>query len=133
MHVEIFTICDAATVSTGKLNILGAFDTLSSATFPTRHDNCTIACRLRGDSEEEAAMRLEMRIIDPDGHDVIDPVINEIQGRGGLQHHLWHIHGFEIPQPGTFFVDLLVDGVLLSRLPVFILQIPLSGGQPHLS
>lgn len=133
MHVEIFTICDAATVSAGKLNLLGAFDTLSSSAFPTRHDNCTIACRLRGDSDEVLPMRLEIRIIDPDGRDVIDPLINDLQSSGGLQHHLWHIHGFAIPQPGTFFVDLLVDGRLLSRLPVFVLQIPQNGGQPHLS
>ncbi|MDB6135363.1 MAG: hypothetical protein JWM59_3606 [Verrucomicrobiales bacterium] len=133
MNVEIFAICDAATVSSGKLNILGAFDTVSAASFPTRHENCTIACRLRGEVEErESAMRLEMRIIDPDGRAVIEPVSNEIQDRGGLQHHLWHIHGFEIPQPGTFFVDLLVDGRLLSRLPVHILKIPQSG-LPHLS
>lgn len=132
MHVEVFAICDAATVSGGKLNLLGAFDSLSAVSFPTQHDNCTIACRLRGDMDESAAMRLEMRIIDPDGHDVIQPVINEIQGSGGLQHHLWHIHGFEIQRPGTFFVDLLVDGQLLSRLPVFIMQIP-QNGPPHLS
>jgi hypothetical protein len=48
MHVEIFALCDAATVDgAGKLNILGSFDRLSAASEPIVHMQCALALKLR--------------------------------------------------------------------------------------
>jgi hypothetical protein len=122
MNVEVFTICDAATTTAGKLNILGSFDTISAEQFPVTHAECVVACRLRTEDADPPTMQLEMRIIDPDGRDVIPPVIGEISGQPGLQHHLWRLHGFLLPRPGTFYVDLMVNGSLLNRLPLYVRQ-----------
>ena len=44
MKVEIFTLCDAATVdAAGKLNVLGSFDRLNAATAPVVHPQCALA------------------------------------------------------------------------------------------
>lgn len=120
MNVEIFTLCDAATVDRGKLNLLGSFDTLSASTFPSTHTDCVVACKMRTDETDPPHLKLQMRIIDPDGKDVIPPVENSMQGGAGLHHHLWHIRGFPLPKPGTFYVDLLVNGRLLGRNPLFV-------------
>ena len=123
MNVEIFTLCDAATVDTGKLNILGSFDTLSSTSFPSSHSDCVIVCKMRTDDIDPGPMTLEMHIIDPDGKDVIPPIQNQLKGGAGLHHHLWHIRGFPLPKPGTFYVDLLVNGQLLGRNPLFVKRV----------
>ena len=41
MRLEIFTLCDAATDSVGKLNILGSFDTLWAREAPVSHPAVT--------------------------------------------------------------------------------------------
>jgi len=43
MNIETFLLCDAATDSMGKLNILGAFDTIGSPNFPLIHPQCSVA------------------------------------------------------------------------------------------
>ena len=126
MTFEIFTLCDAATVQGGKMNVLGSFDTLSAEGFPTNHTDCVVACRMRTTTEDEGPVEIEMHIIDPDGKDVIPPVSNRLEGGSHLHHHLWHIRGFPLPKPGTFFVDLIANGVLLCRNPLFVKKLPSS-------
>ncbi len=52
MQTAIFTLCDAATVAGGKLNILGSFDTIGADFFPCNHSLCAVACKLRFDVGE---------------------------------------------------------------------------------
>ncbi|MGY8641338.1 MAG: DUF6941 family protein [Verrucomicrobiales bacterium] len=52
MQVEIFTLCDAATVCSGKLNIPGTFDRLSFAKFPNESGAFAIATKVRCEPEE---------------------------------------------------------------------------------
>lgn len=121
MNLEIFTLCDAATVQDGKMNILGSFDTLSAARFPSNHASCVIACKLRTtEFEDEHPLDMEMHIIDPDGQSVVPPTKCRIQGGDGLHQHLWHFREFPLPMPGTFFIDLLVNGELVARNPLFV-------------
>src|SRR5439155_356479 len=60
MQAEIFTLCDAATVTGGKLNILGSFDTIGAHTFPCNHPLCAVACKLRFDVGEEGGGELPL-------------------------------------------------------------------------
>ena len=47
MNIEVFSLCDAATVDVaGKLNVLGAFDTIGTGSMPTVYPQCaTLAAR----------------------------------------------------------------------------------------
>src|SRR5437867_653065 len=68
MKVEIFTLCDAATVDVaGKLNILGSFDRLNAAAAPIVHPQCALAIKLRFQRIEEGQRRLRVAFIDQDG------------------------------------------------------------------
>ena len=43
MNIEVFSLCDAATNDRGKLNILGAFDTIGLVKLPGVHLQCSVA------------------------------------------------------------------------------------------
>lgn len=120
MNLEVFTLCDAATVDRGKLNILGSFDTLSATSFPARHNHCSVVCKIRTEEQDADPCLLEMHIIDPDGTDVIPPTRVNMPGGNRLHHHLWHIEGFPLPKPGTFYIDLLFNGDLVARNPLYV-------------
>ena len=45
MQVEMFSLCDAAAVEGGKLNILGAFDMIAAPKMPVVHPHCTVMFR----------------------------------------------------------------------------------------
>ena len=75
MRVEIFTLCDAATVdAAGKLNILGSFDRLNAATTPVVHPQCALAIKVRFQRIEEGQKRLRVTFIDQDGAAVMPSV-----------------------------------------------------------
>lgn len=127
MQIEIFTIADAATVSGGKLNLLGSFDQLIARTFPAHHDASVVVCKLRLEHEDSGDHALALHIIDPDGVDVIAPsntvFTSEIPDEGTGDHvHLWHILEFPLAKPGVFYIDAMVDGVLIARTPLHVVQ-----------
>jgi len=75
MHVEIFTLCDAATVdAAGKLNILGSFDNLSAANEPIVHMQCALALKLRFARIEEGQKKFRLAFVDSDGKAVMQPL-----------------------------------------------------------
>ena len=53
MDIQIAALCDAATDSHGKLNILGTFDTINAGQMPAVHPQCSIALRLVFSKMEE--------------------------------------------------------------------------------
>src|SRR5438046_9402802 len=75
MRVEIFTLCDAATVDAGgKLNILGSFDRLNAREAPVAHPQCSLAMKLRFERVEEGRKRIRIGFIDSDGAAVMPPL-----------------------------------------------------------
>ncbi len=127
MNIEIFTLCDAATVSGGKLNILGCFDTIGARAFPCQHPMCALAARMRFDVGEEGAHSFEFHFCDPDMRPVMKPVKQSISveipnERSQLHHHIWNILGFELKEPGEYYFELKVDGESRSRVPLYVLQ-----------
>lgn len=125
MQVEIFTIADAATISGGKLNMLGSFDHLGAPEFPASHSSCVVICKVRFDHQDSGNHLMSLRIIDPDGRDVIPPATAEfnvaVEMDASAHHtHLWHIRGFPLPRPGVFYIDAIVGGSLLARTPLTV-------------
>ena len=68
MDIEVFAICDAATESGGKLNILGAFDSLYGSKLPIVHPHCSIALRIRYSKIEEGQHTIRINFVDEDGY-----------------------------------------------------------------
>ncbi len=128
MNTSIFTIADAATISGGKLNMLGSFNQLSARGFPARHHDCVIICKLQLDHDDSGEHELSLHIIDPDGTDVLPPCRAKFSrsidfGSDAEHTHLWHIHGFPMPKPGTFYIDAMIDGSLIARTPLHVRKV----------
>ncbi len=120
MQIEMLTIAEAATSHGGHLNILGSFGAIYARTFPTRHESCCIVCKIQLVHEDSGEHELKISIIDPDGAPVMAPNINRFScdlGPHASRHHITilKINGFPVEKPGTFYIDALVDGELLSR------------------
>ncbi len=79
MQVEIFTLCDAATLQEGKLNILGTFDTIWVAEIPAVYPQCAVAMRLRFTRIEAGRHQIAVHVVDVDGQAIIPPLGGEIE------------------------------------------------------
>src|SRR6266705_1127225 len=69
MDVEILALCDAATESGNKINILGIFDEVKGEAEPLRV-HCSIGGRVRFDRAEAGRKQVNLRIRDDAGTEV---------------------------------------------------------------
>ena len=58
MDVQIAALCDSAVDYSGKLCLLGAFDSIYVQRFPAVHPHCSIALRLVFNQAEEGRHQL---------------------------------------------------------------------------
>ena len=126
MQLEVFTLCDAATDSFGKLNILGTFDTITVPAVPAIHRQCAIAIRMRFRRVEGSHHRLALTFVDEDGHDVLPPLNTEISVPFG-EHDLTravnfvlNMHHLQLKRFGEYAIELAIDGRLEASLPLYV-------------
>jgi len=134
MITELFALCDAATDYQGKLNILGAFDTVWARQMPTVHPLCAVAIRLRFTRTEEGGHKVRINIVNGDGKGVVKPIeasIN-IQFKDGAPSSLatnmiLNLQGLKFEEFGEYSIDLAIDGRHDISLPLYIYMIPEKG------
>jgi len=126
MRIEVFSLCDAATVHGGKLNMLGVFDTIWTRTIPTVHSQCAIALRIRFDAIEEGEHKVLVNFVDADGKHII-PSANGIikinfheKQRSGSANLIFNIQGLKIEKCGEYAIDLAIDDQSKASLPLFV-------------
>jgi hypothetical protein len=128
MVVEIFTICDAATISGGKLNILGSFDRLNAQSFPCRLSECAVAVKMRFEHTERGQRLVEIQFVDVAGNKIISQEIRVLvappEDRRHLQLHYTQFYNVQLNQPGEYHVELVVDGKKRARIPLFVVLVP---------
>ena len=128
MQVEIFSLCDAATADTGKLNILGAFDTIWATNTPAVHPQCSIALRIRFENIERGEHRVTVNFVDLDGRHIIPPANGTIninfpdQQRSGSANLILNIQMLQLQRFGEYAIDLAIDGRREASLPLFVMQ-----------
>ena len=83
MKIEVFALCDAATESHGKLNVIGTFDQLVAATLPVIHPACAVALRIRFDVHEAVEHCIRLRMVDPDGQPFMKEMEASVRPRFG--------------------------------------------------
>ena len=126
MEVEIFSVCDAATDSGGKLNILGAFDTLFAGKFPFAHPQCAIALRVRFSKHEAGEHKFDIRLIDADGRVVLPPLNADVrvaippEAQSSIVNMVLNIQGLRLERHGEYAVNLSVDGKPAASLPLLV-------------
>jgi hypothetical protein len=127
MKVEIFTLCDAATVDAGgKLNILGSFDRLNANQVPVTHPQCSLAIKLRFERMEEGHKRLRIGFVDSDGVAVMPTIdaATEVRFLGNDSMSTvslaLNIQQLKLPRFGEYSIDLAVDDRHEASIPLFV-------------
>ena len=129
MRVEVFSLCDAATVdASGKLNILGAFDTLWAGKVPVVHPQFAIALRVRFDQIERGEHKVTFNFVDFDGKHILPPATGIINvafqdaQRSGSANSILNIQMVKLETFGEYAIDLAIDGRKEASLPLFVMQ-----------
>ena len=130
MKVEVFALCDAATESQGKLNLLGTFDRLVAKQLPVVHPACAVAIRLRFDTMEVAAHQVRMIMVDTDGKTIFDGMHASIHPRipSGLSsvavNLIMQIQRLKFEAFGEYALHLEVDHQIVATLPLTVAKNP---------
>ena len=127
MYIEVFSLCDAATVDAGgKLNILGAFDTIGAPAMPVAYPHLAIALRIRFENIEQGEHRLVVNFVDVDGKHIV-PAMNSTvniifpdEQRSGSVNSVLNIQMLRFEKFGEYSIDLAIDGKKEASLPLYV-------------
>ena len=127
MNIEVFSLCDAATVDVaGKLNVLGAFDTIWTGKLPMVYPQCALALRIRFESIEKGEHRVAVNFVDLDGKPVIPAAQGSIniqfpdEQRSGSANLVLNLQMLKLESHGEYSIDLAMDGRKEASLPLFV-------------
>ena len=124
MNVQIAVLCDAATDDRGKLNLLGAFDTICSHQMPATHPQCAVALRVTFMPTDEGNHVLRLSIVDADGRGIMPqaevPVVVAIpdDSHFGTRNFIFNLQHLKFASPGLYSVDLTLDNGPVTSTPL---------------
>lgn len=133
MNVQVAVLCDAATDDNGKLNLLGAFDTIFTQQLPAVHPQCSIALRVTFDHQDEGTRGLRINFVDADGKSIMPgidiPVSVQLpeDSHFGTRNFIINIQQLKFESPGLYAIDLMLDSRAQASIP---LMVKLSPPQP---
>ena len=128
MEIDLAFLADAATVDvSGKLNILGIFDRISVSEFPASHPHLSLILRFSASLGEAGAHKMEIRLKDPDGTEMMR-MNGEFQvGPGSALSggqvrvpQVLNIERLVFPKAGRYAFDVALDGDHQVSIPLFI-------------
>src|SRR5690606_19220423 len=92
--------------------------------FPCVHPDCSLVARLRFDRTEEGHHSFRIGLIDGDGRNAGPWIEGDltVQIRSGSHsvatNLIVSIKNLQLSKPGTFYVDLIVDNHVKTRIPL---------------
>ncbi len=126
MQLEILTFCDAAAEYGGRLNIIGATDTIVLPDMPSRYPHCAIVCRFRVTRVEEGEHTVRLVIIDADGQTLVhlNGQVNVQLGKRltGAVNLIVNLATVEFKASGEYAIEVAVDGIQIGSSPLFVFQ-----------
>jgi hypothetical protein len=129
MDIQIAALCDAATDSHGKLNILGTFDTINAAQLPAVHPACSIALRLVFSKMEEGHKEMRLSFVDEDGKLVMPSVdipveITLLEDTSFISRNfIVNIQQMRFERAGLYSIDIAVSGHHIGSIPLLVRHI----------
>jgi hypothetical protein len=129
MEVDLALLADAATIDgSGKLNILGIFDRLTTTSFPTRHPRLSLVLRISAGVQEVGKHDIGISLRAPDGKQLmkIDGQMKlapgpRLDGGAVLVPHVLNMDGLIFPMAGRYAFDVSVDGQHHVTIPLSVL------------
>ena len=130
MNIQVAVLCDAATEDNGKLNLLGAFDTIFAPQLPAVHPQCAVALRVTFMSGDEGARKLKLNFVDADGKSIMPPI--EIPVAVSLpdealfltRNFIVNIQQLKFAEEGLYSVDVRLDDKSQAAIPLQIKLLP---------
>ncbi len=132
MNIQIAVLCDAATDYSGKMNILGTFDTIVTRQMPAVHPQCTVALRMVFDRTEEGEHKVTVSFVDEDGHSVMPAIDLSVTVQVPTdaiftsRNFIINIQHMKFQKPGHYAIGVLLNGRLETSIP---LQVRLAEGE----
>ncbi len=132
MQVESFMLCHAATSDGGKLNVLGAFDSIYTKTVPAKHPSCALALRIRFDRAEQGRHQIKLAMVDADGKSVgkFPEAVCEVRMADNQSYavvnQIVNLIGLPFKDYGNYAIDLSIDNRHEASLPLEVRPIPQS-------
>jgi hypothetical protein len=131
MDLDFGVIADyAANTNDGKLVIGGIFDTIWVTEFPAIQPFMTVVLRIRAHPGEEGGHEVRVRLVDPDGRDVITSLEAPIMFAeldpldGGTAQLVLQLAGVELGSAGRHAVDVFLDGRFERTIALFVRKRP---------
>ena len=130
MNVQVAVLCDAATDDNGKLNLLGAFDTIYTQQLPAVHPQCSVALRVTFGSEDEGTRRLRLNFMDADGRSIMPhidiPVEVVLPGDShfGTRNFIVNIQQLKFDLPGLYSVEVTFNDQPQAGIPLLVKYTP---------
>ena len=125
MKVEFFSFCDFAQENSGKLTVVGTFDTIISRNFPCVHPQLSVVIRLRFDLWEFSTHSFTIECHDLDGDVNIEPIKGnvDVQGAGNataVSHLVFTISNLHLKKSGILNFVLFVDDKEVMSIPLYV-------------
>ena len=130
MNIEAFLLCDCATDQRGKLNVLGAFDSIYARKMPTVYLACTVAARIRFEKIEEGEHKVRIDVIDQVGKAIVPRLNARISVRArqdagsSVVNLILNLQRLKFENYGEYRIDLAIDEKLEGSLPFSVREVP---------
>jgi hypothetical protein len=130
MNVDLAALADyASETRDGKLIAAGIFDRIAPPTIPWQHPTMYIALRLHVHPGEEGTHALRIRLVDPDGNELMsmdgDTTIGEIDPVEGTTVQLvLGLNNVVFNTAGRHGFDLFIDGRYEHSLSLTVAEAP---------
>ena len=126
MNIQVAVLCDAATEDHGKLNLLGAFDTIYAPQLPAVHPQCAVALRVTFSPGDEGPHKLKLNFVNADGHSIMPPI--EIPVAVALpddvhfltRNFIINIQQLKFAEAGLYSVDVRLDDKSQAAIPLLV-------------
>jgi hypothetical protein len=136
MNIQVAVLCDAATDDNGKMNLLGAFDTIYAPQMPAIHPQCAVALRVTFQPGDEGTRKLTLNFINADGHSILQaielpvPVTLPDDAHFLTRNFIINIQQLKFDEPGLYSVDVRLDDESVASVPLLVRQMAGSTPQP---
>ncbi len=130
MRVDLGLLADYAEVTQrgGKLVICGIFDRITLGDLDSVHPHMSLALKLVRDAGEGPKHHLTVRLVDPDGVDVITPMEGDVEVEGEAASEaavnlILDLNLVKFGSHGPHSFDIFVDGNLERQVPLTVEQV----------
>ncbi len=130
MKVDFAVACDYALVDQyGKLSVLGIFQHIWVANFPTVHPRMHLVVRLKGKRTEIGEHQIMIRLLDAEQNEVLrgtGTVTFSEPPAGVLEIEAGTVLAFDVPfqRSGRYQFEVTVDGSVEAVVPITVSQSP---------